>query len=407
MAQYLCGLATVTSASRMAFAFARDGGLPFSRAVRWVCPRRRSPAVAIWAVAGGRRPVHALHARSTPRSPRCARSSCTSRMCCRPILGARAYGRTWTEMGPWHLGPLVPAAGVAQRRRLPGPDRHRHAAAQRAIGLGRGRHGACCWLWSGSAASATGSPGPPHISTSAGRTLGTTGQRARPMHVTRERSHAREPRRGAEPRRRPSRLCRFLDLAGAATPARILTGRAGGSTGRRPSSSSARDHAAARDAVTAELDLHGRPGQEFLAEWGLFEVATRAPDRSRNSCSGPTWVDRSTRRPGPRSGVRCPAGADIQVAIGDGLSAAAVAAQVPALLPLLARRGRRPRLAFRPAVLHPPLPRRRAQRHRRAARPGGRVLLIGERPGLATAESLSAYMAYPPRAPATTIRAAT
>ncbi len=51
VAQYLCGLATVTSASRMAYAFARDGGLPFSTAVRWVCPRRRSPAVAIWAVA--------------------------------------------------------------------------------------------------------------------------------------------------------------------------------------------------------------------------------------------------------------------------------------------------------------------------------------------------------------------
>ncbi len=51
VAQYLCGLATITSASRMAFAFARDGGLPFSSAVRWVCPRWRSPAVAIWMVA--------------------------------------------------------------------------------------------------------------------------------------------------------------------------------------------------------------------------------------------------------------------------------------------------------------------------------------------------------------------
>ncbi len=50
MAQYLCGLATVTSASRIAYAFARDGGVPFSRAVRWVCPRRRSPAVGIWTV---------------------------------------------------------------------------------------------------------------------------------------------------------------------------------------------------------------------------------------------------------------------------------------------------------------------------------------------------------------------
>src|SRR5207253_2473419 len=36
----------------------------------------------------------------------------------------------------------------------------------------------------------------------------------------------------------------------------------------------------------------------------------------------------------------CPVGADLQVAVGDGLSAAAVAAQVPALLPLLAEQAR-------------------------------------------------------------------
>ena len=40
LAQYLCGLATVTSASRMAFAFARDGGLPFAHAISWVCPSK-------------------------------------------------------------------------------------------------------------------------------------------------------------------------------------------------------------------------------------------------------------------------------------------------------------------------------------------------------------------------------
>jgi amino acid transporter len=51
VAQYLCGLATVTSASRMAFAFARDGGLLFSKAVRRVSPKLRTPRVAIWAVA--------------------------------------------------------------------------------------------------------------------------------------------------------------------------------------------------------------------------------------------------------------------------------------------------------------------------------------------------------------------
>ncbi len=50
VAQYLCGLATVTSASRMAFAFARDGGLPFSHAVRHVSPQFRTPPLAIWLV---------------------------------------------------------------------------------------------------------------------------------------------------------------------------------------------------------------------------------------------------------------------------------------------------------------------------------------------------------------------
>jgi amino acid transporter len=48
VANYLCGLACITSTSRMIFAFARDGGLPFSRALRTVAPHRRSPVYAIW-----------------------------------------------------------------------------------------------------------------------------------------------------------------------------------------------------------------------------------------------------------------------------------------------------------------------------------------------------------------------
>jgi ethanolamine ammonia-lyase small subunit len=94
---------------------------------------------------------------------------------------------------------------------------------------------------------------------------------------------------------------------------------------------------------------------------------------------------------------KCPGGADIQVAIADGLSTAAVRAQVPALLPLLAAEaGRRGWRFGRPLVI----------RHGRVGvlneigeglDPVVAVLLIGERPGLATAESLSAYMAYRPR----------
>ncbi|HEX9578595.1 MAG TPA: amino acid permease [Myxococcales bacterium] len=47
-AMWFCGLSSVTSNSRMLFAFARDGGLPFSPQLSSVTPRFRSPHFAIW-----------------------------------------------------------------------------------------------------------------------------------------------------------------------------------------------------------------------------------------------------------------------------------------------------------------------------------------------------------------------
>jgi amino acid transporter len=52
IAQLLCGLATVTSASRMLFAFARDEGLPAgSKPLATVSPSFRTPVAAIWTAA--------------------------------------------------------------------------------------------------------------------------------------------------------------------------------------------------------------------------------------------------------------------------------------------------------------------------------------------------------------------
>lgn len=49
IAQLLCGLATVTSASRMLFAFSRDEGMPVgSKALAAVSPKYRTPVAAIW-----------------------------------------------------------------------------------------------------------------------------------------------------------------------------------------------------------------------------------------------------------------------------------------------------------------------------------------------------------------------
>lgn len=52
-AMWFCGLGSVTSNSRMLFAFARDGGVPFSSALARVSPRSQSPFVAVWVSCAG------------------------------------------------------------------------------------------------------------------------------------------------------------------------------------------------------------------------------------------------------------------------------------------------------------------------------------------------------------------
>ncbi|MBY0587087.1 ethanolamine ammonia-lyase subunit EutC [bacterium] len=181
------------------------------------------------------------------------------------------------------------------------------------------------------------------------------------------------------------------------TPARVLVGRAGPAYRTQTYLDLKADHAAARDAVQAELSLARDFPPGFLAEHRLFEVCSRAtskreyllrPDLGRQL--SPEGIERIKDECEPR--------ADLQIFIGDGLSATAVATQVPALLPMLNDQARRAGWRVgRPFVV----------RYCRVGllndvgetlHPQVAVLLIGERPGLLTAESLSAYMAYSPKA---------
>jgi len=180
------------------------------------------------------------------------------------------------------------------------------------------------------------------------------------------------------------------------TPARLMEGRSGASYRTATQLQLRADHAAARDAVQAELDLGANLGQEFVERWRLFEVSTRAKSKAEYLLRpdlGRTFDEAA------RSAIReqCTHSCDVQIVIGDGLSVKAVSAQVPGLLPLLFD-GVRERgwSAGRPFVI----------RHCRVGvmneigellNPVCVVLLVGERPGLATAESLSAYLAYRPR----------
>ena len=101
-AMYGCGLGALMSASRMAYAFARDGGLPFSKALRSVGPSR-SPAVAIWTVAV----ACWLFTLWTPAYATIT-AVCVILLYLSYVvptaLGAVAYGRHWRRMGPWDLG---------------------------------------------------------------------------------------------------------------------------------------------------------------------------------------------------------------------------------------------------------------------------------------------------------------
>lgn len=103
LAQYLCGLATVTSASRMAFAFARDGGLPLSSKVRKVSPKFQTPAVAIWLVAIAA-VAFTVYAEAYATIAASAAVLLYLSYVLPTAMGALAYGRWWTAMGPWHLG---------------------------------------------------------------------------------------------------------------------------------------------------------------------------------------------------------------------------------------------------------------------------------------------------------------
>ncbi len=192
-------------------------------------------------------------------------------------------------------------------------------------------------------------------------------------------------------------LSEIVKKVRAQTPARLLAGRSGAAYRTNTQLELREAHAAARDAVREELNLLTDLGNTFVRKWNLFEVASRAAGK-----------DEYLLRPGlghhlndgSRAEVsrRCTTGPDLQIVIGDGLSVTAVAAQVPRLLPLLSEGAKNRGWSFGPVFVI---------RHCRVGilneigeliAPRVAVLLIGERPGLATAESLSAYIAYRPKA---------
>jgi amino acid transporter len=111
--QFLCGLATVTSVSRMLFAFSRDGGIPgVSATLAKVSPRRRVPIASIWAAAT----LATLFVWFTSAITIAGTPAYSIVVSCTVIFLFLSFtvpialglvtigGNKWPHMGPWNLG---------------------------------------------------------------------------------------------------------------------------------------------------------------------------------------------------------------------------------------------------------------------------------------------------------------
>jgi ethanolamine ammonia-lyase small subunit len=181
------------------------------------------------------------------------------------------------------------------------------------------------------------------------------------------------------------------------TPARIALGRVAAALPTEALLAFALDHARARDAVHLPFDAEAVAAQIGTLGLATLTVASAAPDR-------PTYLRRPDlgRRLEPADRERLEAlpsrGRDVAIVIADGLSSAAAHAHAVPLVAALLPRLRQASLTHADIVLAHQA--RVALGDAIGAALGARlaVVLIGERPGLSSPDSLGAYITLGPRA---------
>ena len=111
LVNFLCGLACLTSTSRMMFAFARDGGLPASSFLRKIHPKLKTPVASVWVSAALAFAATLYGAAYLVLSVGCAVFLYISYIM--PIAaGILAEGKTWTHKGPFNLGGISKLVAV-------------------------------------------------------------------------------------------------------------------------------------------------------------------------------------------------------------------------------------------------------------------------------------------------------
>lgn len=181
----------------------------------------------------------------------------------------------------------------------------------------------------------------------------------------------------------------YFDSLCDATPARLQIGRAGSRYKTESYLDFRAAHAAANDAVMTEVS------KETVDALGLFEIKTKCSDKYEmltRPDRGRAFEEETLDYLRNNATV----GADVQIYCGDGLSAPSIKANIPNLLPMVTMS-----LEEHGITVGKPFFVRYCRVN--TARAIGPLLdakvvcvLIGERPGLLTDESMSAYIAYKP-----------
>jgi ethanolamine ammonia-lyase small subunit len=177
----------------------------------------------------------------------------------------------------------------------------------------------------------------------------------------------------------------------ASTSARIGVGRAGPRYRTAALLLFQGDHAVTQDALYRDVD------QKLLDEFNLFTVQTKVTGGKQEYLLRPD-LGRLLNDEAKRTiNEKCQKNVNVQLVVGDGLSAAAVEANLRQMFPVIRQGVQSAGVTFGTPFF---------VKYARVGimndigdlvKPDVVILLIGERPGLGRAESMSAYMGYKPK----------
>lgn len=151
------------------------------------------------------------------------------------------------------------------------------------------------------------------------------------------------------------------------------------------------DHAVTQDALYRDID------QKLLDEFGLFTVQTNVTDGKEQYLLRPDLGRQLSDDAKRTIDEKCAKNVNVQLVVGDGLSATAIEANLRQILPIIKQGVQSAGLTFgtpfsvkycRVGVMND---------IGEAIKPDVVILLIGERPGLGRAESMSTYLGYKPK----------